>query len=563
MITAIAAMLLCAAYYLWREHSLTCAFGFPLDDSWIHAQFARNLALGRGFSYNPGVPASGSTAPLWTLVCATGYLISGDPVLSAKLLGLLFLGFAVGFVYLIVRTVSDDAREALFAAVVVASLPRMIWASLSGMEVTLAVTLTLAGIFAHIAYGALRDRRQYLSTVLLGLAALARPECAVFFAAAMIDRALASVLIRWREIAAREWLVPVLIHVVLFAAVVSPFVLFSRRFGIGFMPNTAYAKALLWGRGLIAALAQANLREAVRSFTVRPFDYFVSFLAESLRDNPVLFVLGGFGFLRLVLDVPYADGSRYRSFIIPLAAMLFPVAIGVFVPFGTAGYQEGRYSAPAAPLVLIIGTVGLYAAARYGARIFSRAKLMGAPAKVVLERSLIWLFMFLAVCAQGRGVWVHGKTYAKEVGNIEDMQVSLGRWIDQNLPRDAVIAVNDIGAIGYFSGRTLLDTVGLISPEVLGYLRRGLSPDEAMYSFLETKRPDYAVLFPNWYPESVRRTSVFEPIHEVRLTENLVCGGDVMVVYRLNWGEAGRTDEGFHPAHEAARGGASVERVQR
>ena len=50
-------------YFLWEEQSTAGTYGFPLDDSWIHAQFARNLALGNGFSYNPGVPVSGSTAP--------------------------------------------------------------------------------------------------------------------------------------------------------------------------------------------------------------------------------------------------------------------------------------------------------------------------------------------------------------------------------------------------------------------------------------------------------------------------------------------------------------------
>ena len=35
--------------------ALTYRLGFPLDDSWIHQVFARNLATGHGFSFNPGV----------------------------------------------------------------------------------------------------------------------------------------------------------------------------------------------------------------------------------------------------------------------------------------------------------------------------------------------------------------------------------------------------------------------------------------------------------------------------------------------------------------------------
>ena len=44
-----------------RERQLAGALAraFPLDDSWIHLHFARNLAEGAGFSYNPGVPVPG------------------------------------------------------------------------------------------------------------------------------------------------------------------------------------------------------------------------------------------------------------------------------------------------------------------------------------------------------------------------------------------------------------------------------------------------------------------------------------------------------------------------
>lgn len=562
IILALAVMLIFVGYFLWNEHRASGTFGFPLDDSWIHAQFARNLALGHGFSYNPGVPASGSTAPLWTLVLSAGYLVTGDPVMSAKVIGVVFLALTVVLVYMLVGAVASDARQALFAAVVTASLSRLIWAGLSGMEVTLAVTLTLAGMLAHVTYGRLADRRQYLSTVLFGLATLARPECAAFFGAAMLDRALSSTLVRWRDLAARDWLLPVAIHVAIFAVVVAPFVLFSAVFGLGFLPNTAYAKALLWNRGLIAALSTGNLQELVRSFTVHPFDYYLSFLQESLSNNPILFILSVFGFLRLVLSVPYEEESRCRSFILPLSVIVFPLAIGVIVPFGTASYQEGRYAAPVAPLMLIVGTIGLYEAGRYGAEILSRAKFMGTPATVVMERSLIWLFMVLALSAQVRTAWYRGKNYGREVDNIEDMQVTLGRWIDQALPENATLAVNDVGAIAYFSQRKVLDTVGLISPEVLSYIESHESRDAAVLEFLKHERPDYAVLFPDWYPGMVADEQLFEPVHRVVLDENIICGGDEMVVYALRWDEFDGRVRGAGTSDARAAPGAAA-RVDR
>ena len=58
-----------AAYYELEARAVT-APGFPLDDAWIHAQFARNLATGHGFSYTGDQWVAGSTAPAWTPLLA-------------------------------------------------------------------------------------------------------------------------------------------------------------------------------------------------------------------------------------------------------------------------------------------------------------------------------------------------------------------------------------------------------------------------------------------------------------------------------------------------------------
>ena len=55
--------------------------GFPLDDAWIHQTYARNLAAAGRWEYVPGATSAGSTAPLWTLLLAAGYLLHGPYLL--------------------------------------------------------------------------------------------------------------------------------------------------------------------------------------------------------------------------------------------------------------------------------------------------------------------------------------------------------------------------------------------------------------------------------------------------------------------------------------------------
>src|SRR5512142_2116435 len=49
--------------------------GFPLDDSWIHQTYGRNLAQSGLWAYIPGVPSAGSTSPLFTVLLAVGYAL--------------------------------------------------------------------------------------------------------------------------------------------------------------------------------------------------------------------------------------------------------------------------------------------------------------------------------------------------------------------------------------------------------------------------------------------------------------------------------------------------------
>jgi hypothetical protein len=76
-------------FVLLHEIKVASYLGFPLDDAWIFWDFARNLATGQGFSFNPGQPVLGTTSILWVLLLAGSYLIIHNVVFISKFWGVM------------------------------------------------------------------------------------------------------------------------------------------------------------------------------------------------------------------------------------------------------------------------------------------------------------------------------------------------------------------------------------------------------------------------------------------------------------------------------------------
>ncbi len=180
-----------ALVHFHASKEIAGGYGFPLDDSWIHAYFARNVAEGKGIVYNPGQHVS-STAILYTLALSATYKLTSNPVFNADALGLLLHLGASLLIFAIARRLSLGDGAALVAAIVFAAVPRLIWAALSGMEVSLYVFLVTLGIYWHVRYRWFDGARAYLATLAFALAALARPECGTFVVASMIERLISS-----------------------------------------------------------------------------------------------------------------------------------------------------------------------------------------------------------------------------------------------------------------------------------------------------------------------------------------------------------------------------------
>ena len=487
--------------------------GFPLDDAWIHLQLARNLSAGQGFGLNPGESVSLSTAPLWTLFVALLHGLPWDIVAAVKTVGsLLLFGNAVLVRYL-AQQWGLGRSWALLAGLVVGLTPRFLWASQSGMEILLYTLLATGGLALHLRTFAASP--SVWGTGVLALAVGARPECAILFPLAVVDR--------WRaagdfgELCSLYWR-----HLLLFVVVLVPWALFNYHYGGGILPNTYYAK--VGSYGLLGALGDGAWMRVGAALLLYPLEQVQELGRFSMENNVLLTIAAPLGLLAMV------QKGRGGSWIIPLVLIGFPILRGLLAPFKGATFQQGRYAAYLLPLLTVAGLIGLKET--WGLLQLELSYSVARCWRCWLVR-LTWVLVLgnlLVLSAR------HGRDYAAHVTDINKMHVEMGRWLQANTPPDAVVATNDIGAIAYFSERRILDIVGLATPEVLGFLKPGVPADLGVLRFLERTQPDYLVILPNWYPQLAEMRYLFRPLHAIEVGPETIAGGTKMVVYQTVWG---------------------------
>jgi arabinofuranosyltransferase len=462
--------------YLLRERAIAGAPGLPLDDSWIHLHFARNIAEGAGFAYNPGRPMAGSTAPLWTLLLAGAFVLAGPSLAVAKTVGVVVTLAAALVLRRAAMAWGADRAIALGAAIAFLWSRPVAWGALSGMEVSLAALLVAAALAAHA------RNAEVATATFAALAILARPEAAL-----LVPLFLLAASVRTRRLA---------VFVLVVVALVGPAVWFNLRTVGAPIPATAAAKV---EGGLLGWLL--GLREpAATTWIHRPLQFSGAWVRWLASTNWLLP-----GSLVPAIVIAWRQGGRVLG-IPALALVVHPLAMALVAPYRDPAFQEGRYSIHLLPIAFVLLAV--------------LAGELGRSRRAALVGYLAVALVMVPIGAERYG-WA--------VQNINAMQVHLGRWVDGHVPRNARLAVNDIGAIAYFSRREIIDLMGLVTPEVIPYHRRR----HGVVDFIRQTCPDYVIVFPSWFPELAARRELMEPVYRVRLERNEVSGAAEMVVYRL------------------------------
>ncbi|RLC55092.1 MAG: hypothetical protein DRI80_18330 [Chloroflexota bacterium] len=477
-------------------------FGVPLDDAWIHFQFARNLARGDGFSFNPGQPTAGSTAPLWTPLLAGVRLVGGEFPAAGQVLSAVCFLAALVTTYALGKRLTGSRWAAWLSGAIVATNGRFVWAGLSALEMCLFATLSLLATAAHLSDQA-AGRYRLRTAAIFGLAALARPEGYLLFALALAASIWNTIPLtfhasRFTSHVSRlmSHALRLLLPVALFAAIVCPYLIFSLHTSGHLLPNTYHAKA---------------------AFDFRPSLDSLSVAAQYLiLDNPILLPFYVLGLGILLRRVPLVG---LWSTSLPLAYAFLHI-----VP-----YHHGRYLMPLIPCNSIISVVGLLEARRSVAR--------RRPSLSASGRGLAALASLFVLAGTGWRLPAMAHLYAWNVDNINEMHVALGHWVADHTPPGALLALNDIGAITYISERPVIDLAGLVTPEVVPILR---SPnrDARLAEFMAERGVRYVIIFPAWFPDLAARRDLLRPVHQVTLEHNTICGGQTMVVYRAHWCES-------------------------
>lgn len=475
--------------------------GFPLDDSWIHQVYGRNLAQLGQWAFIPDVPSSASTAPFYTVLLAIGYALNIPYLLWTHALGVLALASAgiigarmADMLYPQNRYVGWSVGFALITSW------HLIWAGASGMETMLFCTLLLLAIY--VTWREMTPQREMTTRAILirgaifglvmALTTATRPEGVLL--AAIIG---VMMLIARPHPTFRQTILWGIGAGVMFIISMSPYLLLNLSLNGSLLPNTSDAK-----------YAQAQPLLAL-PYTTR----LANIIPPILAGAQIFFLL----------TIPYylVMMRRYgRKSGLYIAPLLWTVGlILLYAARLPVSFQHGRYLIPALPMIILCGAVGMMAMV-----IEWRNNMLGRVLSRSLALAIIPTLLFFATSI-GRDA------YITDVAIINEEMVDLAFWIRDNLSQDELLAIHDVGAVGYFATRPLVDIAGLITPEAIPLINNA----DGLWALMREQGATYLMAFPNQIPNKNPNDSRLCPVYQSSGETTPRLGEAKMTIYRLNW----------------------------
>ncbi len=430
--------------------------GHELDDGLIYARYIQNLISGNGLVYNVGEYVNGLTSPLFAWLALAPAWLAGDARHGAMLVSVLAAMLTVLVCYRLLTLFATERWIAALAALFAAG-SNITYINL-GMETSLFTFLVGLCLLFYF-----KDQFFALG-VCVGLAILTRPE-AVFLLPAMA-------LNTW--LCQRCW--P---H---WRCFIAPALLVSAQFAF----NGLYYGALLPSSGL-AKIGQGAMGHW-------GYNGFVLNLGEGL--------LNGFGLPRqmqifesrmvpILLMIVAALGLlhvRARQYVI--VSFVFLLLYTGFFTFLNIPPQWWYYAVYFTVFCTwtALGIDWLHSSFGHRRALLFRAGCIG-------------FFALLLIWQGAANLMLHGRTVRADYRDF-------GLWIANNTPADASVALAEIGTVGWYSERRIIDILGLVTPGNADLVAVG-----DYQSWLLAHPPDYILARepPRFFERAVTRLRAERP----------------------------------------------------
>jgi Gpi18-like mannosyltransferase len=559
-----------------------------IDDAYITFRYARNLLAGEGFVYNPGQHVQGTTTPLYTLlmVAARGVL----PAARLPALALVANALAdVGSVIVLARLGQRRLQApglGIAAGLLWALSPRSVTFSIGGMETSVYVLLLLLALASYA------GGRSRWSALWCALATLTRPDALLLVVPLFAHMA-------WERVAGVEdsaekrpnrsrgfhtarvacefprcavWkprlqtsasaffsrisqvrpttgaFVPIRgfpwIEIAIYGLTLAPWLLFSTLYFGSPLAHSVVAKSAAYRLEPYSALVRLIQHYAT------PFSEHETLGTGWVAVGSVLYLflslLGGWAMVRRRSAPGTGAGSAAR---LGLPGRLFPLVVYPWLYFLAFGlYNPLLFRWYLAPILPMYTLCILYGAHRLLSDLAGAARRRVPTATDAVRRAVHILASLLIVAAVGMqlNAWtLHpdhgpGRPAPKMAWfklELLYQRAALDLMASQEITAETRIAAGDIGVIGYVSGARILDTVGLVSPEAVGYYPLPETAYAIAYAvsadLILDQRPDYAIMLEVYARNTLQRSQAFAEAYEVyRRWPTDIYGSEGLLVYR-------------------------------
>ena len=405
------------------------------DDAYITYRYARNIAVGRGFVYNAGQPVLGTTTPLYALLLAGLSLLSPDIPRLSHVISAGAWAVSVPLIFGIARS-GNRVLVGLVAASLLAT--NALFLNVLGMETTLYVLIILLTFYLYV------SERPSLAALCAGLAFLTRWDGILVVGVLLAAQALKEPGAVPRAAA-------------ISALVIVPWLVYSQLTFGSIFPNTFFAKS---GQGWKSGLGAVEIGSFPQGL--------VKLASAAYRENPLF-----------LLPVGLSIAGAYAA--VRDRVTWWPVLLWTGAYF--AGYtvlgvlQFPWYYPPLVPAFALLIGLGVEDLVRL------------LPKKSWMHRAGL-AFVLTATCLVPSADWLFANRRLKPNPRVATYR-QVGEWLRNHTKPESTVAAIEIGVIGFYADREIVDTMGLVSPEMVGHLETWL---QTLQFAINHYWPDYGIV---------------------------------------------------------------------